>query len=169
MVFPHKSFSFILWNSRSGISNRAELNILLWTHNPDIIDITETWLSDKVTLEMPNFITIRQDRPNGRGGGVLILIRREISFLLTNLFTYQSRDIQIDVVSITLNTLFGKTKITCLYAPLGGISPLSHSPISLTYYRPTLNIFSVATLTLVTRVGGMDALVLGGLFWRLLR
>lgn len=76
-------------------------------------------------FELPNYISIRQDWPNSRGGGVLLLVRKEINFPITNSFTHITNNLQIDVVSITVHTLFGKTQITNIYAPPGGDIPLN--------------------------------------------
>lgn len=65
----------MLWNSRSIIPKREKLETLLYIHNPDIVCITESWLSNRTHFELPNFITVRQDRPAGRGGGALIIVR----------------------------------------------------------------------------------------------
>lgn len=114
---------WILLNSRSILFKRPELEILMWQLNPDIVCITESWLTADTFFELPKYISIRQDRPNGRGGGVLLLVRKEISFHITNSFTHMVNNLQIDVASITVQTFFGKTQITTLYAPPGGDIP----------------------------------------------
>lgn len=115
----HKDLTLLLWNARSIIPKRSELEVLLWTHDPHLVCITETWLTQGKVFEIPNFITVRQDRLDGLGGGVLILIRKEIAFRITNSTSCQFRDLTIDMVSIDVHTLYGKTQISCLYAPPG--------------------------------------------------
>lgn len=104
------------------LCQRPELEILLWKINPHLVCITESWLTSKTNfeVELPNYISVQQDRPVGRGGGVLLLIRKEIAFQITNTFTYFISYVSIDIVSILINTLFGKTQITCVYVPPGG-------------------------------------------------
>lgn len=61
-----------------------DIELHLLEQNPDVICQTETWLNPEINFEFPGFITVRADRRNQRlGGGVLFIIRREISFSIS--------------------------------------------------------------------------------------
>lgn len=67
-------------NARS-ILNKVQTLLL---YEPDIVAITETWLSPSVynhEIAPPNYVVVRKDRPS-RGGGVALLIRRSILYTL---------------------------------------------------------------------------------------
>lgn len=57
---------------------------LVLTSKSNMLILTETWLSDhisdsEVLTDLPNFSLFRADRPNARGGGVLIAASQELS------------------------------------------------------------------------------------------
>ena len=65
-------------NARSINNKLGELSILCNAKKPDIICITETWLTTNHTLHLPNYAVFRRDRPQTpsnpdpfRGYGVL--------------------------------------------------------------------------------------------------
>lgn len=71
-------------NARSALNKVQPLEDLLLLYEPDIVAITETWLSPNVLdheFASPSYAVIRKDRPS-RGGGVALLIRRSISYSL---------------------------------------------------------------------------------------
>lgn len=53
----------------------------------------------------------------------MILIGKEIVFLITNSSYFQHSNFLIELVSITVSTMYGKTQFTCVYAPPGGDIP----------------------------------------------
>lgn len=71
-------------NARSVVNKVQPLENLLLLHEPDIVAITETWLSSDILdheFTPPSYSVIRKDRLS-RGGGVALLIRRSISYTL---------------------------------------------------------------------------------------
>lgn len=59
-----------------------ELLALVEVDNPDLICITETWLSEDITnagIAVPGYIICRRDR-NRHGGGVMLYIRDIFQF-----------------------------------------------------------------------------------------
>lgn len=71
-------------NCRSVVNKTADLSVLASYHRPDIICLTETWLSPSVPFSVPGYSTHRRDRPSTRArmdprcyGGVAILTRSD--------------------------------------------------------------------------------------------
>ena len=75
------------FNARSLRNKIEKLRIAVQTLNPDIICIVETWLSEEIFdseiyLEKYNFIRIdRINNQKDRGGGVLVYIKENLSFV----------------------------------------------------------------------------------------
>ena len=76
-------------NARSILPKMSELRTVTESVKPDIIAITETWLSSNVpngAILLPNYNTVaRTDRPQdhrGGGSGVLLLIHDSIQWVL---------------------------------------------------------------------------------------
>ncbi len=75
-------------NARSLKNKLPELEILLRTREYDIIAFCETWLDNTVPSALLSFgyyAVIRKDRLERRGGGVLLLVRREFDFVQINI------------------------------------------------------------------------------------
>ena len=71
----------------NGIKNKLE-GLKLLIHNPhaDIITIRDTKLAPKVnTHKVHNFTTMRADRLHRAGGGLIILIRDNITFTIPDI------------------------------------------------------------------------------------
>ena len=76
---------FLLVNARSILNKNEELEVIISQDRPDVVLITETWLSERVPDEIvniPKFSVVRKDRPIGRGGGVQVYIRESIPYKL---------------------------------------------------------------------------------------
>ena len=66
-------------NARSLLNKRTELGNMIDSGNPDVIIITETWLTSDVTdneVDLPNFVVHRTDRQTRKGGGVVIYLKK---------------------------------------------------------------------------------------------
>lgn len=67
-------------NARSVVNKTVELEAFLLEHSPDIVTISETWLSCDVCSSHtfpPGYVVLRKDRCT-RGGGVAILVRDNV-------------------------------------------------------------------------------------------
>jgi hypothetical protein len=72
-------------NARSILNKKEELEVIISQCSPDVIMITETWLSNIVpdeVVNIPKFNLVRKERPVGRGGGVQVYIRESITYKL---------------------------------------------------------------------------------------
>lgn len=68
----------VQWNAKSVLPRRDELAKHCGDFN--IIMISETWLSADKTFKLRGFDTVRRDRENQSGGGVLLLICEGIKY-----------------------------------------------------------------------------------------
>lgn len=78
----HKpTFTTPCLNARSSINKLLDLEHLLLSTDPDVVTITETWLSKHwwSRNRAPNYAIIRKDRPS-RAGGIAMAPRQNILF-----------------------------------------------------------------------------------------
>ena len=67
------------------LANRDEICLLVNQRNPDVLCVSETWLTHNVLdqhIAMPGFSVYRNDK--GRGGGVCIYVRDFLTVTSTN-------------------------------------------------------------------------------------
>ena len=111
---------FLLANARSILNKKEELEVIS-KDKPDVVLITETWLSDSVpdeVVNIPKFNVIRKDRPIGRGGGVQIYIRESIPFKpRPDLSSDQYECVWIVLRHIWLPRSISKITVACVYIP----------------------------------------------------
>ena len=68
--------SILYFNARSIIPKCDELRIICEAHKPDVVCITESWLSSDINnaeLHISGYQIVRRDK-NRHGGGVLMYI-----------------------------------------------------------------------------------------------
>lgn len=79
-----KEITFCNINSCSILKKREFLEALHLGVAPDFVALTETWLTSDVQdseITPPNYVVVRKDRSTRGGGGVVLLIRKEISYV----------------------------------------------------------------------------------------
>lgn len=75
---------FCLWNTKS--VNKRINDIPLLLKEIDILVCVESQLTPKKNISFPGFLTFRKDREHAGGGGIVILIRRNIGYVeITNI------------------------------------------------------------------------------------
>ena len=109
---------FLLVNARSIFNKKEELEVIISHDKPDVILITETWLSDSVTDEVvniPKFCVVRNDRQIGRGGGVQVYMRESIPYKLR--LTYQTINMNVWIVlrPVWLLRSICRIAVACVY------------------------------------------------------
>ena len=96
---------------------RSETKILAYTKRPHILCLSETWLTP--TKPTPNFIgyntKFRKDRTNGRGGGLLTLIRDDIKCEPRALIPPQGLELEVQAFDIHL--AHDKVSLLHIYNP----------------------------------------------------
>lgn len=97
------------WNADNIKLKKHELQQFLSENKIDIMLISETWLRAGDKLNYANYTTYREDRKDGPGGGVAILIKRTLTHdLITanNLETLEAIGIQIKIDTKTQLRIF---------------------------------------------------------------
>ena len=103
------------WNARSLKSNLAEFKNFLSSHSPHVVCICEPWFTFYFDPKFTNYTLYRQDRLLGKGGGMLILVRKEISHNLLDLTLYQGSHMEVQAVQLFVNK--------CTYSILSCYNP----------------------------------------------
>ncbi len=96
-------------NARSLKNKLAELELLVRSCEYDIVAFCETWLDNSVPdalLSHGFYAVIRMDRLDRRGGGVLLLVRRELVYLQATIPEYFA-----DVEAVVVDLLLRDTKL----------------------------------------------------------
>lgn len=108
------SLKVCTWNLRSILNKRIELETLIMNHNPDIICLSETWLTpENPNWELKGFTTFRHDRCYTRGGGSLILCKKELISSRMNIENWCTDNFEMTVVGI--QTTIGKIAVASIY------------------------------------------------------
>lgn len=133
----------INWNARSLKNKKTELELLIRSFHPHILVVTETWLIKSQTLHIHGYNIYRRDRAEGRGGGVAILVSKDLvtSPLEINI-TNPEETYFLDVLGVELSTRVGILEIVGVYSPPGPepdidswrelISPTKHLRLCIT-------------------------------------
>lgn len=110
----------ILWNARGIRKKAAEFFDFLLREKVDIALVSETWLTEGILIRHSEFVCHRRDRTGARGGGVMIVVQKNIShelldFVHTNL---------IENIGIRVNLADGSSvHIFSCYFPGGAAGP----------------------------------------------
>ena len=84
--------------------------------------ITETWLTSEHVFEFFGYLTFRCDRRQGRGGGVLILIRNEL--VVTGMDLPIPYGDVFEAIGLSVRSPLGVLAVVCAYMPPGADSDL---------------------------------------------
>ena len=103
-------------NARSIVKKVDDLKLLIQTERPDIICLTETWLSKEFPdefLDLNDFVIFRKDRDNGNDahGGVLIAVNPNLNPNAISI------DTDLEVCFINLNISGLTFKLGVVYRP----------------------------------------------------
>lgn len=97
------SLEILQWNCHS-ISNKIDLFKSL-LNDYEIIALSETWLLPSSSFNLQNFFTFRLDSSSRNSGGLLISIRKNISYQFVNNCFNISNKLQSIVITLKLNSL----------------------------------------------------------------
>ena len=112
-------------NARSINNKLGELSILCNAKKPDIICITETWLTTNHTLHLPNYAVFRRDRPQTpsnpdpfRGyGGVAILVLTTAFSKVREIHSFRQQNFEAIAIEATPIGSSQPLSFACLYRP----------------------------------------------------
>lgn len=122
-------------NARSLVNKVIDFNAFVDHHRPDIICVTESWLSQDIpsSLVCPSdYNAVRFDRST-KGGGVIVFIRKLLNFTLVNIPTEFSN---IEIVCFDINLHNVSSRIIAYYRPPGyGHDALTYATNSVTLLK----------------------------------
>ena len=96
-----------MWNARSLLGKLSEFKKYILSLNPHIVGVSETWLNTKYDPKFQNYNVIRKDREGQKGGGLLILIRRDIKYTILTLSHHQQGHLEVLAVKIATKEGWG--------------------------------------------------------------
>ena len=112
------TFNILQFNA-NGIGNKlSELERFLEKHNVKVAAIQESKLTSKSrNPRIQNFTTVRRDRPQGQGGGLLIFIHKSINFRQQPQSPETLSDLHLE--ELTISAKLGNTEliISNIYIP----------------------------------------------------
>ena len=112
------SLLLLLWNARSILGKKEEIQKILDDNKPHITCITETWLKNKNTLQLNGYEILRKDRDFGRtGGGVAFIVNKHLNYYQLQLQHYPNG--QIECIGVALHTIHSTLNILLCYNPSG--------------------------------------------------
>ena len=106
----------VFWNCRSAY--RKKNDIIKMLQSVDILILVETWLNYLIShndFNFSGFNVIRRDRPNGRGGGIAFIIRKNIAYHTNNNLLTTFNDFEL--YSIKLTNFHNPITIIAAYKP----------------------------------------------------
>ena len=120
----NSNLQIIQWNARSLSNNDSDLRVLLSTQSPHIVAIQETWLKqiDNQKNNTPYFRSYevyRKDRKDRtrRGGGILMLIRKDITYKVKELTPFNNNNSKLEIQIITIQSNSQDIDIVNIYNP----------------------------------------------------
>lgn len=108
-----KPLTIVTWNACSVRAKTIELADFTRKHNVDVGLLTETHLKSGDNFYLPDYVTIRLDRINSRGGGVAILVKRGIKY---NTLPHVRTSV-IEALSVEVESSTGFIQFTAAYCP----------------------------------------------------
>ena len=106
----------LLANVQSLWSKLDELQLILKVSSPDVVCLTETWLTNEIDddlIKINGYICTKGDRTIKRGGGTAIYIRNGIPYKSQNI----TDDLENNAEGILMVLPKMKLTILCIYIP----------------------------------------------------
>ena len=130
-VTSEKSLHLVELNCNSLRTKVSELKLYLCTSKPDVVCLCETWLHSWVP-SFSGYSTVWQHRVGGVGGGLGMVIRRDVAHRPKVLLPFPAG--QLEVQCITLCGPFGLLDVCNLYNPCRdiGAAEFNHYLVQLT-------------------------------------
>ena len=95
----NSSLKILYWNTRSIIQRKQELQILIQKY--DMCVCVETWLKPSEDFNFTGYVTFRKDRVHSRGGGIIIIIRKNLAYLELKHIRNIDKSVEICEIKIT--------------------------------------------------------------------
>ena len=109
------------WNARSVKCHLSDLKITAYSTKPHVIAIQESWLKKKdKTPGFISYFTHRMDRVGRKGGGLMLLVRKNLHYIPKTLISFQGGKLEVQAISIKSNNQF--IDIMNVYNPRGTLN-----------------------------------------------
>lgn len=89
----------VFWNGRSDLKHKHELHQIL--KDIDVLVCVESWLKPGDQFRYPQFNCIRKDRNDRPGGGIIFLIRKNLSYVELTEVTSPDKNVEVCACRIT--------------------------------------------------------------------
>lgn len=89
----YETSNILYWNIRSANANKTDIYVLMKEFKPNVIALTETWIKPNKTLNIKGYVSICENRKDGKGG-IAILIKKKIKFTKRNQINFLNTNIQ---------------------------------------------------------------------------
>ena len=110
-----KTIRILYWNTRSFLQRLQEIQRNL--NNFDLIICTESWLTEKDHPHFPGFVVYRADRLHSRGGGIIMIIRKNLAF--TEINNIISPDPSVEICGLHFNNVLPALNVYACYRSPG--------------------------------------------------
>lgn len=110
----------LLWNARSIINKKIDIDYLIYKENPEIFAVCETWLIKNDNFKLKNYDTLRKDRTEQRGGGLAICIQNGIQYIKVNL--NELRNSKLEILAIKISYKRKWLNVLLVYNPCNNIN-----------------------------------------------
>lgn len=116
MACTVEKLNIMQWNARSAVAHKKDLCHFLNNNNIHVALISETWFKSNQVINFPNYNLVRRDRYDGKvGGGVAVLVNKQIPYKEITFVNNFNSDIQICGVTIKVSNSY--LSIVSLYNP----------------------------------------------------
>ena len=83
---------------------------------PSIIAITETKITEDISINIPNYEIIRKDR-DGNGGGVLLAINKSLQYTPIKITQYTNQQPKIEIIGVRIKSEDDWITVSVCYNP----------------------------------------------------
>ena len=111
----HSSLKVMFWNIRSVRQHLFDIETFL--KECDILICVESWLRPDIAINFPGFVAFQKDREDTTGGGILILIRKNLAFVeISNII---APDQAVEMCGIKINSISPPLDVVVCYRTPG--------------------------------------------------
>ena len=110
-----KDLNILYWNARSLSRWREELEQIL--KEVDLLICVQTWLKEDQKVNFAGFNIFRNDRTASRGGGILILIRKNLGYC--EIKNIRIPHDSIELCGISINNIYPPINVFGIYRTPG--------------------------------------------------
>lgn len=94
------SLKVLTWNCHSLYQKLSQFKLKLYALKPHIACLCETWVKDKFLPSFINYSSFHVIRPIRQGGGILILVRNDVSAREKHLISFTNGKLEVQAVTV---------------------------------------------------------------------